>query len=103
MLDKLFANLLSKKETVYKGTANPNATNSELDAKRIIKRTPFIDLIESRGYKYDSGNDWWARTWTTESEPKSSIEEVYQRLENGKWKQVMIGYVDRVFYEEDVK
>ena len=63
----------------------------------------FIGKIESEGYAYDSGNDWWARTWTTESEPKSSIEEVYQRLENGKWKQLMIGYGDRVFYEEDVK
>ena len=101
MLDKLFANLLSKKETVYKGTANPNATNSELDAKRIIKRTPFIDLIESRGYKYDSGNDWYERTWQTNM-GSETIKEVYQQLENGSWKQLMIGYGDNIFYEENV-
>ena len=63
----------------------------------------FIGKIESQGYTYDNGNDWWARTWTTESEPKESIEEIYQQLENGNWKQLMIGYGDRVFYEEDVK
>ena len=67
------------------------------------KVDPILDSMEENGYAYDSGNDWWARTWTTVSVPKSSIEEVYQRLENGKWKQLMIGYGDRVFYEEDVK
>ena len=52
-----------------------------------IEEDCFIGKIESQGYKYDSGNDWYERTWTTESEPKESIREVYQRLENGEWNQ----------------
>ena len=68
-----------------------------------VEEDCFIGKIESQGYKYDSGNDWYERTWTTESEPKESIREVYQRLENGEWNQLMIGYGDNVFYEERVK
>ena len=30
--------------TIYRQTANPNATNSELDAKIIIKHTPDVPL-----------------------------------------------------------
>ena len=110
MLDKLFANLLprtTKKETVYRGTANPNATNSELDAKKIVCYTDnqevdcFVSLIESRGYVYDDGNDWYERTWST-NEGSETIREVYQQLENGTWKQLMIGYGENVFYEETV-
>ena len=59
--------------------------------------------LEEQGYKYDSGYGWWSRTWTTESEPKESIEEVYQQLEHGGWNQLMIGYGDRIFYEEKVR
>lgn len=98
---KIMNFFIKKEDKVYRGTANPNATNSELDAKRIIKRTPFIDVIESRGYKYDSGNDWYERTWST-NKGSETIKEVYQQLENGSWKQLMIGYGDRVFYEESV-
>ena len=115
MLDKLFANLLprtTKKETVYRGTANPNATNSELDAKKVISYTDqdgtidvhtdcFVSLIESRGYVYDDGNDWYERIWST-NEGSETIREVYQQLENGTWKQLMIGYGENVFYEETV-
>ena len=105
MLDKLFANLLPKKETVYRGTANPNATNSELDAKKVISYTDkdgaFVSLIQSRGYKYDDGNDWYERIWST-NEGSETIREVYQQLENGTWKQLMIGYGENVFYEETV-
>ena len=62
----------------------------------------FIGKIEALGYKYDTGNDWWQRTWTTDSEPKESIMEVFQQLESGRWNKLMIGYGDRVFYEEAV-
>ena len=31
-----------------------------------------------------------------------TIKEVYQQLENGSWKQLMIGYGDNIFYEENV-
>ena len=72
------------------------------DIKECDGIDPFVDSIESKGYVYDNGNDWWSRTWTTESEPKESIEEVYQQLENGEWNQLMIGYGDRIFYEERV-
>ena len=74
----------------------------EVDMKECDGIDPFIEKIESQGYKYDAGNGWWSRTWTTESTPKESIEEVYQQLENGGWNQLMIGYGDRIFYEEKV-
>tara|TARA_B100000686_G_scaffold340202_1_gene415537 strand:+ start:3695 stop:3991 length:297 start_codon:yes stop_codon:yes gene_type:complete len=67
------------------------------------KPDPLIAEIEAKGYKYDSGNDWYERTWTTESEPKESIREVYQQLESGDWNQLMIGYGDNIFYEEKVE
>ena len=57
--------------------------------------------LEEQGYKYDSGNEWWEREWTT-NKGKESILEVYQQLENGEWNKLMIGYGDRVFYEEKV-
>ena len=66
------------------------------------KPDPFIVEIEEKGYKYDLDNDWYERTWTTESEPKESIREVYQKLESGDWNQLMIGYGDNIFYEERV-
>ena len=63
----------------------------------------FVGKIESLGYKYDDGNDWYERTWSTDSEPKESIREVYQQLESGKWNKIMIGYGDQIFYEEVVE
>ena len=63
----------------------------------------FIGKIEALGYKYDTGNDWWQRTWSTDSEPKESIMEVFQQLESGRWNKLMIGDGDRVFYEEAVE
>ena len=50
---------------------------------------------------YNIGNEWWERKWTT-NQGKESIREVYQELENGEWKQMMIGYGDNVFFEEKV-
>ena len=110
VINKWMMNFFIKKkeETVYRGTANPNATNSELDAKKVIcyvddkKVDCFVDLIESRGYQYNIDDDWWERTWSTDTGPKEQIREVYQRLENGSWNQLMIGYGDNVFYEEKV-
>ena len=63
----------------------------------------FVGKIEELGYKYDNGNDWYERTWSTDSEPKEKILEVFQKLESGKWNKLMIGYGDRVFYEEVVE
>ena len=63
----------------------------------------FIGKIEALGYKYDNGNDWYERTWSTNSEPKETIREVFQQLESGKWNKLMIGYGDRIFYEEAVE
>ena len=68
-----------------------------------VEEDCFIGKIEGLGYQYDDGNGWWQRTWTTDSEPKESILEVFQQLENGKWNKLMIGYGDRVFYEEVVE
>ena len=61
----------------------------------------FVDRLDSEGYKYDSGNDWYERIWTT-NEGKESIREVYQQLENGEWNKLMIGYGDQIFFEEKV-
>ena len=63
----------------------------------------FIGKIQELGYQYDTGNDWYERTWSTDSEPKETIREVFQQLESGKWNKLMIGYGDQIFYEEDVK
>ena len=45
--------------------------------------------------------DWWERTWST-NEGKETIIEAYKEDPPGEWKQLMIGYGDRVFYEEEV-
>ena len=63
----------------------------------------FVGKIESLGYKYDTGNGWYERTWSTDSEPKETIREVFQQLESGKWHKLMIGYGDQIFYEQDVE
>ena len=63
----------------------------------------FVGKIEGLGYQYDDGNDWYERTWSTDSEPKESIREVYQQLESGKWNKIMIGYGNQIFYEEVVE
>ena len=77
---------------------NPDRVHCYLDGKEV---DCFIDRLESEGYQYDSGNAWWERTWSTNN-GKESIREVYQELENGEWKQLMIGYGDHVFFEEQV-
>jgi hypothetical protein len=59
------------------------------------------ERLEEDGYVYDRDNDWWERTWTT-NEGKESIREIFQPLECGKWKKLMIGYGDTIFYDEDV-
>ena len=63
----------------------------------------FVGKIESLGYKYDTGNDWYQRSWSTDSQPKETILEVFQQLESGKWNKLMIGYGDQIFYEEVVE
>ena len=78
---------------------NPDRVHCYLDGKEV---DCFIDRLESEGYQYDSGNAWWERTWSTNN-GKESIREVYQQLESGNWKQLMIGYGDNIFYEESVK
>ena len=68
-----------------------------------VEEDCFIGKIEALGYKYDDGNDWYERTWSTDSEPKETIREVFQQLESGKWNKLMIGYGDQIFYEEVVE
>ena len=62
---------------------------------------PILSRMEDDGYSYDSGNDWWVRTWTT-NQGKETIREIYQKLESGKWNKLMIGYGDHIFYEQIV-
>ena len=65
------------------------------------KKEFFLLDLKEKGYMYNLGNEWWERKWTT-NQGKESIREVYQELENGEWKQLMIGYGDHVFFEENV-
>ena len=67
----------------------------------IEKRDYFISSLKEKGYMWEIGNEWWERKWTT-NEGKESILEVYQELEHGGWNKLMIGYGDRVFFEEKV-
>ena len=69
--------------------------------REMEKKEYFISSLKEKGYMYNLGNEWWERKWTT-NQGKESIREVYQELENGQWKQLMIGYGDRVFFEEEV-
>ena len=65
------------------------------------KKQLFLQGLKDKGDSYDSGNEWWERKLITNG-GKESILEVNQELENGEWKQLMIGYGDHVFYEEKV-
>ena len=65
------------------------------------KKQFFLRRIAEEGYTYDNDNEWWQRKGTTNND-KESILEIYQELENGSWKKLMIGYGDRVFFEEEV-
>ena len=65
------------------------------------KKQFFLRRIAEEGYTYDNDNEWWQRKWTTNND-KESILEKYQQLENGSWKKLMIGYGERVFFEEEV-
>ena len=62
----------------------------------------FLRTIADEGYKYDQDNEWWVRKWTTNNGKESILEVYQQQYPSGKWKQLMIGYGDRCFYEEDV-
>ena len=61
----------------------------------------FTDGLTDKGYVYNDVRDWWERTWST-NEGKETIIEAYKEDSSGEWKQLMIGYGDRVFYEEKV-
>ena len=63
---------------------------------------PILSKMEDDGYSYDSDNEWWVRTWTT-NQGKESIREIYQKLESGKWNKLMIGYGDNIFYEQIIQ
>ena len=61
----------------------------------------FTDRLPEKGYVYNDVRDWWERTWAT-NEGQETILEVYKEEPAGEWKQLMIGYGDRVFYENPV-
>tara|TARA_Y100001963_G_scaffold126269_1_gene178578 strand:- start:1101 stop:1409 length:309 start_codon:yes stop_codon:yes gene_type:complete len=77
-------------------TLDPDKVKCYIDDK---EEDCFVGKIEGLGYQYDDGNDWWERTWSTDSEPKETIREVFQQLESGRWNKLMIGYGDQIFYE----
>ena len=96
---------------VYRGTANPNATNSELDVKKIVvceldgkDVDCFTFQLEEKGFSYNEDEDWWERTWSVPT--KTGIEtskEVYkQEYPSGHWKSMMFGNEGDLFYEQTV-
>ena len=95
IITKLYESIMNISVATHKGEDfNPDKIHCYVDGKEV---DCFIDRLETEGYKYDSGNDWWERTWSTNN-GKESIREVYQQLESGNWKQLMIGYGDNIFY-----
>tara|TARA_B100000530_G_scaffold60135_1_gene34826 strand:+ start:528 stop:863 length:336 start_codon:yes stop_codon:yes gene_type:complete len=100
IITKLYESIMNISVGTHKGDDfNPDKIHCYVDGKEV---DCFIDRLESEGYQYDSGNEWWERIWSTNN-GKESIREIYQPLESGNWKQLMIGYGDRIFYEESVK
>ena len=100
IFDKIYGYIMNINVGTHKGDDfNPEKIHCYVDGKEV---DCFIDRLETEGYQYDSGNDWWERTWST-NKGKDSIREIYQPLDSGNWKQLMIGYGDRIFYEETVK
>ena len=100
LFDWVYSSIMNINVGTHKGEDfNPEKVHCYVEGNEV---DCFTDNLESQGYRYDSGNDWWERTWST-NKGKESIREVYQQLENGNWNQLMIGYGDRVFYQEIVK
>tara|TARA_B100001094_G_scaffold52186_1_gene47729 strand:+ start:692 stop:1027 length:336 start_codon:yes stop_codon:yes gene_type:complete len=98
-ISRLYQSLLNISVGTHKGEDfNPEKVHCYVDGKEV---DCFIDRLEIEGYRYDSGNEWWQRIWSTNN-GKDSIKEIYQPLESGNWKQLMIGYGDNIFYEETV-
>ena len=98
-ISKLYQSLLNISVGTHKGEDfNPEKVHCYVDGEEV---DCFIDRLEIEGYRYDSGNEWWQRIWSTNN-GKESIKEIYQPLESGNWKQLMIGYGDNIFYEETV-
>ena len=98
-ISKLYQSLLNISVGTHKGEDfNPEKVHCYVDGEEV---DCFIDRLETEGYQYDSCNDWWQRIWSTNN-GKESIKEIYQPLESGNWKQLMIGYGDNIFYEETV-
>ncbi len=99
ILDWLYRSIMNINVGTHKGEDfNPDKVVCTLDDKEV---DCFTDQLEADGYEYESTKDWWVRKWTT-NEGKESILEAY-KLEDGEWKQLMVGYGDRVFYEEKVE
>ena len=120
MLDKLYSTIMNRGvkqqfsntdiyespdggNTVYVRKANQDP---KFRSRVIINHDdPFIDELVSKGYTFDIANSWYRRRWTT-NQGAESIEEVYQMLEHGEeksWKHLMIGYGNKIFYEEPVE
>jgi len=98
ILDWLYRSIMNINVGTHKGDDfNPDRVVCTLDDREV---DCFTSQLEADGYVYNDIRDWWERTWST-NEGKESIQEVY-KLEGDNWKQLMIGYGDRVFYEENV-
>ena len=98
ILDWLYRSIMNINVGTHKGDDfNPDRVVCTIDDKEV---DCFTSQLESDGYVYNDIRDWWERTWTT-NEGKESIIEAYKH-DNEGWKSVMVGYGDRVFYEERV-
>ena len=99
ILDWLYRSVMNINVGTHKGEDfNPDEVVCSVDDKEV---DCFTDQLQADGYVYNDIRDWWERQWTT-NQGKESIIEAYKQDDQG-WKSIMVGYGDRVFYEERVK
>ena len=61
LFDWVYSSIMNINVGTHKGEDfNPEKVHCYVDGNEV---DCFTDNLESQGYRYDSGNDWWERTW----------------------------------------
>ena len=58
-------------------------------------------LLKSKGYEFDSTNQYWVREWTTNG-GQEKVLELAMKTEDGEWNKLMMTPGGKVFYAEVV-
>ena len=58
-------------------------------------------LLKSRGYEFDSANQYWVREWTTNF-GREKVLEIALKTEDGEWNKLMMTSLGKVFYAEAI-